>query len=46
MASNSKPKPSAKESPAEPFKLVVGGVLRALTREPTRGLHGHAPGVP
>jgi cobaltochelatase CobT len=34
MASNSKPKSSAKESPTEPFKRAVGGCLRALARKP------------
>lgn len=34
MASNSKPKPSSKESPAEPFKRAVAGCLRALARKP------------
>jgi len=34
MASNSKTKPSSKESPAEPFKRAVTGCLRALARKP------------
>ena len=34
MASNSKPKSSAKESPTEPFKRAVGGCLRAIARNP------------
>src|SRR5665213_2971313 len=34
MASNSKSKPSSKESPAEPFKRAVAGCLRALARKP------------
>ena len=34
MASNSKPKPSSKESPTEPFKRAVAGALRALARKP------------
>ncbi len=34
MASNIKPKPSSKESPAEPFKRAVAGCLRALARKP------------
>jgi len=34
MASNSKVKPSAKESPTEPFKRAVTGCLRALARKP------------
>ncbi|HZD90602.1 MAG TPA: cobaltochelatase subunit CobT [Pseudolabrys sp.] len=32
MASNSKPKTPAKESPTEPFKRAVGGCLRAIAR--------------
>ncbi|MBX6424475.1 MAG: cobaltochelatase subunit CobT [Variibacter sp.] len=32
MASNSKPRSSAKESPVEPFKRSVGACLRALAR--------------
>src|SRR3954469_25771560 len=34
MASNSKPKPSPKESPAEPFKRAVAGCLRAIAKKP------------
>ena len=34
MASNSKPKPPAKESPTEPFKRAVGGCMRAIARVP------------
>src|SRR5512135_2497618 len=34
MASNTKSKPSPKESPAEPFKRAVTGCLRALARKP------------
>jgi cobaltochelatase CobT len=34
MASNIKVKPSAKESPTEPFKRAVTGCLRALARKP------------
>src|ERR1041385_1559931 len=34
MASNIKSKPSAKESPTEPFKRAVTGCLRALARKP------------
>jgi len=34
MASNIKPKPSAKESPTEPFKRAVAGCLRAIARKP------------
>src|SRR3954469_1439276 len=34
MAPNSKVKPSAKESPTEPFKRAVTGCLRALARKP------------
>src|SRR5579862_1460803 len=34
MASNSKTKPSSKESPAEPFKRAVAGCLRAIARKP------------
>jgi cobaltochelatase CobT len=34
MASNSKPKPSSKESPAEPFKRAVAGCLRAIAKKP------------
>jgi cobaltochelatase CobT len=34
MASNSKPKPSSKESPAEPFKRAVAGCLRAIAKRP------------
>ena len=33
MASNSKPKVPAKESPTEPFKRAVGGCLRAIARK-------------
>jgi cobaltochelatase CobT len=34
MASNIKSKPSAKESPVEPFKRAVTGALRAIARKP------------
>ncbi|MGI8524573.1 MAG: cobaltochelatase subunit CobT, partial [Pseudolabrys sp.] len=34
MASNSKPKTSAKEAPTEPFKRALGGCLRALAKQP------------
>ena len=34
MASNSKPKPSAKDAPTEPFKRAVAGCLRAIARKP------------
>ena len=34
MSSNIKPKPSSKESPAEPFKRAVTGCLRASAKEP------------
>ncbi len=34
MSSNFKPKPSAKESPTEPFKRAVTGCLRAIARKP------------
>jgi cobaltochelatase CobT len=34
MASNIKSKPSAKESPTEPFKRAVAGCLRAIARKP------------
>ncbi|MGD8331572.1 MAG: cobaltochelatase subunit CobT, partial [Acidobacteriota bacterium] len=34
MASNIKSKPTAKDSPAEPFKRAVTGCLRALARKP------------
>jgi cobaltochelatase CobT len=34
MASNIKAKPSAKESPTEPFKRAVAGCLRAIARKP------------
>ncbi len=34
MSSNFKPKPSAKESPTEPFKRAVTGCLRAIARRP------------
>ena len=34
MASNSKPRPSSKESPAEPFKRAVAGCLRAIAKKP------------
>jgi len=34
MASNIKPKPSSKESPAEPFKRAVSGCLRAIAKKP------------
>ena len=32
MSSNSKPKPSAKESPTEPFKRAVTGCLKAIAK--------------
>src|SRR3954471_15446788 len=34
MSSNIKPKPSAKESPTEPFKRAVTGCMRAIARKP------------
>jgi cobaltochelatase CobT len=34
MSSNTKPKASPKESPAEPFKRAVSGCMRALARQP------------
>ena len=34
MASNSKTKPSPKESPTEPFKRAVTGCMRAIAGEP------------
>ena len=34
MASNSKGRPSSRESPTEPFKRAVTGCLRALARKP------------
>ena len=34
MASKTKPKPSAKEAPTEPFTRAVTGCLRALARKP------------
>ena len=34
MASNSKPKPSPKQSPTEPFKRAVSGCLRAIAKKP------------
>src|SRR5437868_15393999 len=34
MSSNTKPKPSSKESPTEPFKRAVAGCLRAIARKP------------
>ena len=34
MASNQKPKPSSKGSPAEPFKRAVAGCLRAIAKKP------------
>src|SRR5580700_7219465 len=34
MASNIKSKPSAKDSPTEPFKRAVTGCLRAIARKP------------
>jgi cobaltochelatase CobT len=34
MASNSKSKPSPKESPTEPFKRAVTGCMRAIARKP------------
>lgn len=34
MSSNYKPKPSPKESPAEPFKRAVTGCLRAIAKKP------------
>jgi cobaltochelatase CobT len=34
MASNSKTKPSPKESPAEPFKRAVTGCMRAIAKKP------------
>ncbi len=34
MASNQRPKASAKESPTEPFKRAVSGCLRAIAKKP------------
>src|SRR6188768_4483100 len=34
MASNSKSKPTSKESPTEPFKRALTGCIRALARKP------------
>ena len=34
MASNSKSKPSPKDSPTEPFKRAVTSCLRAIARKP------------
>jgi cobaltochelatase CobT len=34
MASNQKPKSSAKESPVEPFKRAIAGCLRAIAKKP------------
>src|SRR5579864_6628951 len=34
MASNSKSRPSPKDSPTEPFKRAVTGCLRAIARQP------------
>ncbi len=34
MSSNSKPRPSAKDSPTEPFKRAVAECLRAIARKP------------
>src|SRR4249919_3764410 len=34
MASNSKPRASSKESPAEPFKRAVAACLRAIAKKP------------
>src|SRR5437016_5171973 len=47
MSSNIKPKPTAKESPTEPFKRAVTGCLRAIARKPDLevGFAAERPGV-
>ena len=47
MSSNIKPKPPAKESPAEPFKRAVTGCLRAIARKPDLevGFAAERPGM-
>ena len=34
MSSNIKPKPTAKESPTEPFKRALTGCMRAIAKKP------------
>ena len=47
MSSNIKPKPSAKESPTEPFKRAVTGCLRAIAKKPDLevGFAAERPGI-
>src|SRR5499433_4384395 len=47
MSSNIKPKPSAKESPTEPFKRAVAGCMRAIAKKPNLevGFAAERPGV-
>jgi cobaltochelatase CobT len=47
MSSNIKAKPTAKESPTEPFKRAVAGCLRAIARKPDLdvGFAAERPGV-
>ena len=47
MSSNIKPKPSAKESPTEPFKRAIAGCVRAIAKKPDLevGFAAERPGV-
>src|SRR5262250_3329093 len=47
MSSNIKPKPTAKESPTEPFKRAVTGCMRAIAKKPDLevGFAAERPGV-
>src|SRR6266436_2371300 len=47
MSSNIKPKPTAKESPTEPFKRAVTGCMRAIARKPDLevGFAAERPGM-
>jgi cobaltochelatase CobT len=47
MSSNIKPKPSAKESPTEPFKRAVTGCMRAIAKKPDLqvGFAAERPGI-
>jgi len=47
MSSNIKPKPTAKESPTEPFKRAVTGCMRAIAKKPDLevGFAAERPGI-
>src|SRR5215467_2678002 len=47
MSPNIKPKPSAKESPTEPFKRAVTGCMRAIAKKPDLevGFAAERPGI-